>query len=563
MPDWSQTAGRVIITPVVYANQTAIPLSDTNLSITWKRKDGSSAEANLASGETVAANILTVAVNALGTSSSKLLTYIAYVTYTDPDTSLPINAKTDITFALVQTGVDAKSCWIAGEQVFKYDTEGVAAPAQIALAANVQHVTIAKWQFRNSGGTWTDYPTTADNANITGSTLVIKPTHDVWVGDTATLRVTTSDVEVYDIFTVVKVKDGSSGSSGSSAPMAFLANENITFAANQSGQVSATTVVCNVVAYVGTTKTTPTVGTIGGAVTGMTVTKDTVVNNELPISITIASNATLGGSGQTQGELTVPITAPVNTTLTISWSKVNTGATGGSGAAGQNAIVFSLYAPEGSTFVNHSGTLPIKVAAYDGATAIAAGATYAWTKYQGGSWQAVAGTTDTLTVNGADVAGTATYRCQMTYKTVVYQDVITLVDKTDNYQCTVDSTAGDVFKNAIGETVLIARLWQAGAEVDALKSTVFSVAAPSSPATGDFYYKITKTTPVTALMRYSGSWTDVTTNATYKHTYAYKWYRRDKDGNPLDGGTAFALGKVIFVDGDDVDVKTVFTCEVE
>ena len=37
----------------------------------------------------------------------------------------------------------------------------------------------------------------------------------------------------------------------------------------------------------------------------------------------------------------------------------------------------------------------------------------------------------------------------------------------------------------------------------------------------------------------------------------------DKDGNPLDNGSAFATGKVIYVDGDDVDVKTVFVCEVE
>ena len=65
-------------------------------------------------------------------------------------------------------------------------------------------------------------------------------------------------------------------------------------------------------------------------------------------------------------------------------------------------------------------------------------------------------------------------------------------------------------------------------------------------------------------MRYSGSaWADVTSNATYKHEKNYTWYRRDKDGNPLDGGEAFATGKVIYVDGDDVDTKTVFVCEVE
>ena len=65
-------------------------------------------------------------------------------------------------------------------------------------------------------------------------------------------------------------------------------------------------------------------------------------------------------------------------------------------------------------------------------------------------------------------------------------------------------------------------------------------------------------------MRYSGSaWEDVTSNASYKHEKTYTWYRRDKDGNPLDSGDAFASGKVIYVDGDDVDVKTVFVCEVE
>ena len=100
----------------------------------------------------------------------------------------------------------------------------------------------------------------------------------------------------------------------------------------------------------------------------------------------------------------------------------------------------------------------------------------------------------------------------MTYGGKTYQDIITLIDKTDNYQLDIDSTAGNVFKNSVGETVLIARLWQNGAEVDALKSTTYSTAAPSSPATGDFYYKITKSTPQMALMRYSGSaWADVTT----------------------------------------------------
>lgn len=564
-PDWTTTQGKLVITPVVYANQTAIALGNAALSITWKRKEGSGSEGALVAGESVSGNILTVTQNKLAAVTSSLLTYIAYVTYTDPDTELPINAVADITFALVRTGENAKSAWISGDQVFKYTSGGSVSPAQITLTANLQNVSMVKWQYRNSSGVWTDYPTTADNANITGTALNIKPAHAIWVGESATLRIVTSDANVGDTTSIYKVTDGATGGTGAAgqnASVAFLTNENITFAGNASGQVAAVTVTCNVVAYTGTTKVTPTVGTISGAPTGMTVTKGSATGNEIPISIVITANATLGAATPLQGTLTVPVTAPVNTTLQITWSKVNTGATG---AAGANAVVFSLYAPNGTVFVNQSGSLTIQTAAYEGSTVISTGATYVWAKYTAGNWSDISGqTTSSLTVNGADVAGMASYRCTMTYKTKTYQDIITIVDKTDNYQADIDSTAGDVFKNTVGNTCLICRLWQNGAEVDPLKATMYSTTAPGSPTTGTFYYKIVTTTPLTALMRYSGSaWVDVTMDATYKHTKTYTWYRRDKDGNPLDSGSAFATGKVIYVDGDDVDSKTVFVCEVE
>ena len=555
-----------MITPVLYANQTAVSLGDPAVSITWKRKEGSGSEAALASGETVAGNVLTVTGNKLSGVASGLLTYIAYVSYTDPDNGLPINATADVSFALVKTGENARSAWIAGEQVFKYASgSSSASPAQITLTANLQNVTMGKWQYKTGAGEWADYPTTSDNATITAPTLIVKPDHAIWAGDSATLRITTSDPNVGDTTSIYKVSDGADGSAGAagqSASIAFLSNENVTFAANAGGQVAATTVTCSVVAYTGTTKVTPTVGAVSGAPEGMTVTKGAAAGNEIPINIAIAANATLGGTGARQGALSVPVTSPVNTTLTIHWSKVNTGA---AGAAGQSAVVFSLYAPNGTVFVNGEGSLTIQTSTYSGSTPIASGATYAWAKYASGSWTAISGQTgSSLTVAGSEVKGTASYRCIMTYGGKTYQDIITLIDKTDNFQLDIDSTAGDIFKNGVGETVLIARLWQNGAEVDALKSTTYSVAAPSSPAAGDFYYKITKTTPQVALMRYSGSeWVDVTSQAAYKHTKTYTWYRRDKDGNPLDSGAAFATGKVIFVDSNDVDNKTVFVCEAE
>lgn len=151
-PDWTTAAGKLVITPVIYVNQTAIALSNTALSITWKRKEGSGAEAALTSGKSVSGNVLTVNQNKLYGVTSGLLTYIAYVTYTDPDTGLPINATADISFALVSTGENAKSAWISGEQVFKYTAAGAVSPAQITLTANLQNVTMGKWQYQWGAG---------------------------------------------------------------------------------------------------------------------------------------------------------------------------------------------------------------------------------------------------------------------------------------------------------------------------------------------------------------------------------------------------------------------------
>ena len=570
-PDWTTTAGKLVITPVVYANQTAIPLSNTALTIIWKRKEGSSAEAALASGESVSGNVLTVSQNKLATVASGLLTYIAYVAYKDSDTGLTINATADISFAMISTGENAKSAWISGEQVFKYTSAGAVAPAQITLTANLQNVNMGKWQYKNSAGNWVDYPTTSDNANISSATLVVKPTHGVFVGESATLRITTSDTSIGDTTSIYKVTDGSPGGAGQNASMVFLTNENMTFAGTNAGKVAATTKTCNVVAYTGTTKVTPTVGTPTGMPTGMTITVGSETDKEIPLTITITANATLGGTGQMQGEISVPVTSPVETTLKIQWSKVNTGATGTAG------YVLTVYSADGTVFTNglanDSDEITLQAQFYSGTTNIAANTKsyFQWEKFVSGSWEivkedAAAAAGNTYTVHAADVQGSATYRCRARYNstTVFYYDTITIIDKTDNYQADIDSTAGDVFKNTVGETCLICRLWQNGKEVDPLKSTTYATAAPSAPATGAFYYQITKTTPVTKLMRYTGSkWEDVTSNANYKHEKTYTWYRRDKDGNAMNNGAAFATGKVIFVDGDDVDVKTVFVCEVE
>ncbi len=262
--------------------------------------------------------------------------------------------------------------------------------------------------------------------------------------------------------------------------------------------------------------------------------------------------------------------ATVTATAEISFVLIN---------SGENSVVFSLYAPEGTVFVNGMGTKTIQAQAYDGASVIAkSNANFYWYKYDGGTWKALSTAAnkyavngDTLTVYASEVPSEASYKCEMQYpKTggAVYTDIITLIDKTDNYQLTLDSTAGTVFKNASGQTCLIARLWQNGQEVDGLKSTTYATAgaAPSTASSGEkYYYQIQGNRPETKLMRSANgsAYADVTNDARYKHSKTYTWYRRNKDGEALDNGSPFATGKVIHITSDDVDVKTVFVCEAE
>ena len=107
-PDWSAMP-KLMLTPVVFANQTALPLNSPGLTIAWKRKEGAGSEAALVTGEAVSAAVLTVSKNVLSDVTSRLLTYCCYVTYTDPATGVPVNIMADITFSQIQTAMDAKA----------------------------------------------------------------------------------------------------------------------------------------------------------------------------------------------------------------------------------------------------------------------------------------------------------------------------------------------------------------------------------------------------------------------------------------------------------------------
>lgn len=557
-PSWATT--NLVLTPVIFLDQTNISLTATGVTISWKRKDGVAAETSLTTGESVNKGILTVNANKLAASDSGMITYICYISYYDSETKNTVNISADITYTLVKNATNARLAYVTADTyVFKYDTSSTLVGAsQATLTAQVQGVTISKWQYKNSSGNWADYPTTSDNTSITGGTLVVKPTHAVFVDNVAQIKLITSDSDVFDTVTITKIYDGAkgdkgaTGSAGSGGISIVLGNETQSIACTSAGKTAAaSTISIPFTGYVGITQTACTcaVGTLPTGITLKTNTAATATAAGL-IELSVAASSNLGADAT--------LTGNINLTFTISGktaTKVFTWAKSKAGSNGTSAVVFSVYAPNGTIVQNQSGKLTLATSAYSGTTAITS-ATYQWAKYVNGTWTNISGATgSTLEVSGADIINIQSYRCTMTYSSKNYVDVITVEDKSDPYVSEMLSIGGFTVKNNLGGLVpyIIVRTNQQ--EVDALLG-IISETAPSSPKSGDFWYKIDHSAKSVTLMKYSGSaWA----NATEKQSLTYTWYAQDKDGKEV---TFTKTGKVIYLSAADIDSLLTLQCDV-
>lgn len=557
-PSWAST--NLKLTPVVFLDQTSVALNASGLTISWKRKDGTSAETNLTAGETVSGGVLTVSQDKLSASDSGMITYICYISYYDSETKNMVNISSDITYTLVKNAANAKLCYVTSDTyVFKYDTSSALVGAtQATLSAQVQGVTIGKWQYKNSSGAWADYPTTSDNTSITGGTLVVKPAHSVFNNNVAQIRVTTSDTDVFDTITISKIYDGakgdkgSTGSTGSGGLSVVLGNETQAIACTSAGKTSAaSTISIPFTGYVGIIQTTTTC-TVGTLPTGITLKTNTAATASAAgkIELSVAASSDLGGASTLTGDITLTFTISGKTvTKVFTWTKSKAGSNGAS------AVVFSVYAPNGTVVQNQSGKLTLATSAYLGTTAITS-ATYQWAKYVNGTWTNISGaTSSTLEVSGSDIVNIQSYRCTMTYSSKAYVDVITVEDKSDPYVSEMLSIGGFTVKNNLGGVVPYIIVRNNQQEVDTLLGTI-SETAPSSPKSGDFWYKIDHSAKTVTLMKYSGSaWA----NATEKQNLTYTWYAQDKGGKEVSFGKT---GKVIYLSAANIDSIMTLQCDV-
>lgn len=560
-PSWAST--NLVLTPVVFLDQTSVALNATGLTITWKRKDGTSAEANLTTGETVTNGVLKVTQDKLASSTSGMITYICYISYYDSETKNTVNISSDITYTLVKNAANAKLAYVTADTyVFKYDTAGsLVGAAQATLTAQVQGVTISKWQYKNSSGNWADYPTTSDNTNITGGTLVVKPTHAVFNNNVAQIKVVTSDSDVFDTVSITKMYDGvkgdpgskgDPGTNGSGGLSVILGNETQAIACTSAGKTSAaSTISIPFTGYVGITQTACTC-TVGTLPTGITVKTNTAATASVAgkLELSVAASSDLGAAATLTGDITLTFTISGKTVAKVfTWIKAK------AGSNGTSAVVFSVYAPNGTVVQNQSGSLTLATSAYSGTTAIT-NATYQWAKYVNGTWTNISGaTSSTLTVSGADIVNIQSYRCTMTYSSKTYVDVITVEDKSDPYVSEMLSIGGFTVKNNLGGVVPYVIVRTNQKEVDELLG-IISETAPSTPKSGDYWYKIDHSAKTVTLMKYSGTAWATTTD---KQTMTYTWYAQDKDGKEMTFGKT---GKVIYLSAADIDSIMTLQCDV-
>ena len=211
MPNWSTS--NLVITPVIQYNGSTLPLNSSGLVITYTRKEGTSAEASLGTGESASGGILTVSANKLASASGGLLTYKCHVSYTDPNVGVAISTETSLTYTLISQATELKSAFITGENTFLYDTNrNLASNSTITLTANVTNTSVSQWQYKKANGTFEAFPLT-NNASNSGNTLVVAASEaNIWLNDkTAVIKLTTTDNSVYDLHEITKIYDGTAG----------------------------------------------------------------------------------------------------------------------------------------------------------------------------------------------------------------------------------------------------------------------------------------------------------------------------------------------------------------
>ena len=232
-PNWANST--LQITPVISYNGQNLSLTASGLVIEFLRKEGTSSAGSLSTGETVTSGVLNVTANKIASVTSGQLTYVCNITYTAPDTGVPISAQASLTFNKVTMATNLKSAYIIGESAFLYNqSREIVGTGIITLTADLTNCGVSQWQYKNSNGEFVPFPTTY-NQSISGTTLSVRHNEEnIWLNNnkTAIIKLVTDANNIYDIMQIVKIYDGTPGDATIAA---VLTNDNHTVPVDSTG----------------------------------------------------------------------------------------------------------------------------------------------------------------------------------------------------------------------------------------------------------------------------------------------------------------------------------------
>lgn len=421
-------------------------------------------------------------------------------------------------------------------------------------------------RFKITSGSTTIYTSTANESTytITTSNIAAASTNGYMTvelyqaGGTTTLLDTQTIVITSD---GAQGKQGQQGQAGVDAINVILGNQaDVIPCTSDDKPQTAFTIDIPFTGYKGTTQVVCEV-TSPPSILGITptVTQATATAvGHIVYNLTTSTNV-----NATNGNVSLSFTCEGKTIVhTYRWTR-STAATNG-----VNARLFELYTLGGNVFTSReSQDITIYGRLMDGSSDKTSSCTnWTWAKWQDGAYTTISGqTASSIKINNSTVEGFASYRCTCKYSDTTYTAYYSLIDKLDPIQATAFCSLGEQIVNGQGYGAFYVIVTDAGTgkELDPLKSDRFLTAAPSNPATGDFYYHLNSTQKTVTLKKYTGSaWADAGSGDLPTGTYT--WTFRDSSGNATTfNGASSASGKVIYVDGTLVTKKIIADVKVE
>ena len=572
-PDWKET--NLILTPNVFLDQTAVSLSDPNLSVTWNKKDGNGVEVEIIPSldESVMDNVLTIKNNSLGSSTSNMLTYICYVKYTDPKLEQTSTISSQMTYTLIRTtsnsSVSAEYLTLGASSQIFHSNDGVNyTPSEIHIEANITEGLLPdnnQWFYSVDGGANFIDANQCNEFDLVinplKTTLTLPAASSLFNDSVRSLVFRCANGKHYDTITISKLADGQSASATYTV---LLSNETQNIPTDADlyplGDITYT---CNVVVYensnqLAATNGEPTEGEfriiLPESPAGILVEK----SNPSTVTMTVNKNNPIVNAG---GE--IPFVIEIES-IANKITKVVSYAVSKAGAPGASPVVFTVYAPNGTVFANQEGTLLLATSKYHGSSEITDGATFQWAKYASGKWVEISDAkADTYEVVGTDVVNIGSYRCIMSYNGEDYVDVITIEDKSDPLISEMFTVGGTTFKNGQGGSGVYMIIRSNGKEVDPFPTGKLPGVGqpPDTNLSLDYYYEVNHTEKKITQHVYNGtSWSE----ADIPQIYKYEWSLMDKDGNvsTFNNGDSVRYGKVIYLSCDDINSIGTLYCSV-